>query len=104
MTVRSEAYKRSLCLMQTDTESDWKGEIPELNPEASYPSDGPGQPGIDECKIPLVVLPTVGEEADERPSKTDEECSTDCESFIPADLLSFAWQIAGSMVRETGLQ
>ena len=44
--------------MQTDTESDWKGEIPELNPEAFYPNDGPGQPGIDECKMPLVVLPT----------------------------------------------
>jgi len=32
--------------------------------------------------------------------KTDDECDEDCESFDPADLVKFAWQIARGMVRK----
>lgn len=87
--------------MQTNEESDGKGEIPE---DVPGPGEVPGQPGIDECKIPLVVFSTSEEGTDGTSGKTNDECSVDCESFIPADLLSFAWQIAGGMVSETGLQ
>lgn len=29
----------------------------------------------------------------------NQECDEDCELFCPADLMSFAWQIARGMVR-----
>ena len=90
-----------LCEIQTNEECDGRGEIPEDVPGLGNVS---GQPGIDECKIPLVVFSSSEEATDGTSGKTNDECSVDCESFIPADLLSFAWQIAGGMVSETGLQ
>ena len=91
--------------MQTKGESDGKGEIPEDVSEPPHPRDVLGQPATDESKIPLVVFSTAeAEGALGTSGKTDEECSVDCESFVPADLLSFAWQIAGGMVRRSCLQ
>lgn len=79
---------------QTNEECDGRGEIPEDVPGLG---DVSGQPGIDECKIPLVVFSSSEEGTDGTSGKKNDECSVDCESFIPADLLSFAWQIAGGM-------
>ena len=58
-------------------------------------------PDSDECTIPLVVLSASGREEDTPAEKKDDECNEDCESFYPADLMSFAWQIARGMVRKT---
>ena len=58
-------------------------------------------PCHDECAIPLVVLSESGQEEDAQTEKEDDECSEDCESFYPNDLMSFAWQIARGMVNKT---
>ncbi|KAL9972466.1 hypothetical protein ACROYT_G018772 [Oculina patagonica] len=60
---------------------------------------------IGECTIPLVVFSASGQEEDAPVEKKDDECSEDCESFHPADLMSFAWQIARGMnyLSEKGL-
>ena len=55
-----------------------------------------------ECKIPMVVFSASGQEGDAATEQKDDECSEDCESFNPADLMSFAWQIARGMVRKKG--
>lgn len=68
-------------------------------PEACNSAPSPGvtsQPT--EAKIPLVVFSTELQEGDALTEKKDDECSDDCESFIPADLMSMAWQIAKGMV------
>ena len=56
--------------------------------------------GVDECAIPLVPLSASSEQEEDTPTekKSGGECSEDCELFHPADLLSFAWQIARGMV------
>ncbi|KAJ7385105.1 hypothetical protein OS493_017473 [Desmophyllum pertusum] len=63
------------------------------------------EPDLDECAISLVVFSASSQEGDAPTEKTDEECSDDCESFFPADLKSFAWQIARGMsyLSEKGL-
>lgn len=48
--------------------------------------------------IPLVTFRGPKMEEDSSIEKTDDGCVEDCESFHPADLLSFAWQIARGMV------
>ena len=48
--------------------------------------------------IPLVTFRETKMERDSSNEKTDDGCGEDCESFHPADLLSFAWQIARGMV------
>ena len=48
--------------------------------------------------IPLVAFTEPRKEGDSSIEKTDDGCVEDCESFHPADLLSFAWQIARGMV------
>ena len=55
---------------------------------------------LDECAIPLVPLSaSLGQEGKTPTEKKGgDECSEDCELFHPADLLSFAWQIARGMV------
>jgi len=52
----------------------------------------------DECKIPLIVFSGSNQEEVTPADKTDDECDGDCESFNPADLMKFAWQIARGMV------
>ena len=54
----------------------------------------------DECKIPMVLFSPSNQEEDVPTKKTDDECDADCESFKPADLLTFAWQIARGMVSQ----
>ena len=51
--------------------------------------------------IPLVTFRETKMERDSSNEKTDDGCGEDCESFHPADLLSFAWQIARGMVSPT---
>ena len=53
----------------------------------------------DECEEPLVTFSSTKQEEDVSKGKRDDVCGVDCESFYPADLLSFAWQIARGMVR-----
>lgn len=48
--------------------------------------------------IPLVTFRETKMERDSSKEKRDDGCGEDCESFHPADLLSFAWQIARGMV------
>ena len=48
--------------------------------------------------IPLVTFRETKNEGGNSIEKTDDGCGEDCESFHPADLLSFAWQIARGMV------
>jgi len=48
--------------------------------------------------IPLVTFRETKMERDSSNEKRDDGCGEDCESFHPADLLSFAWQIARGMV------
>ncbi|KAJ7383416.1 hypothetical protein OS493_028092 [Desmophyllum pertusum] len=50
-----------------------------------------------ECIIPLLVFSASGQDGDATTEQKDDECSEDCESFNPADLMSFAWQIARGM-------
>ena len=52
-----------------------------------------------EAETPQVVFSIELPRGDVLTEKKDEECSDDCESFVPADLLSLAWQIAKGMVR-----
>ena len=49
--------------------------------------------------IPLVAFTEPRKEGDNSIEKTNDGCVEGCESFHPADLLSFAWQIARGMVR-----
>lgn len=53
-----------------------------------------------ECTIPMVLFSPSNQEEDVPTEKTDDECNDDCESFKPADLLTFAWQIARGMVSQ----
>lgn len=48
-------------------------------------------------EIPLVVF-SEPHQQDAPTEKIDNDCDEDCESFYPADLMSFAWQIARGMV------
>ena len=50
--------------------------------------------------IPLVTFRETRNDGDSSIDKRDDGCVEDCESFHPADLLSFAWQIARGMVSE----
>ena len=50
--------------------------------------------------IPLVTFRETKTEGDSSVEKRDDGCREDCESFHPADLLSFHWQIARGMVSE----
>lgn len=50
--------------------------------------------------IPLVTFRETRNDGDSSIDKRDDGCVEDCESFHPADLLSFAWQIARGMVGE----
>ena len=58
--------------------------------------------GLDECAIPLVPLSASSGQEGDTPNAikggVGGECNEDCELFHPADLLSFAWQIARGMV------
>ena len=45
-----------------------------------------------------VFLPSALNQEDFTTVNTDEECDEDCESFVPLDLIKFAWQIARGMV------
>ena len=54
--------------------------------------------GNSECQIPMVVFSAPKQEEDVPTETTDDECDEDCESFNPADLMTFAWQIARGMV------
>ena len=53
-----------------------------------------------ECAIPLLPLSaSLGQKGETQiEKKGGGECSEDCQFFHPADLLSFAWQIARGMV------
>lgn len=51
-----------------------------------------------ESVIPLVTVRGTKKEGDSSIEKRDDGCGEECESFHPADLLSFAWQIARGMV------
>ena len=55
-----------------------------------------------ECKIeiPMVVFSAASPSGEASTEMTDDECDEDCESFDPADLMKFAWQIARGMVRK----
>lgn len=50
--------------------------------------------------IPLMTFRETRNDGDSSIDKRDDGCVEDCESFHPADLLSFAWQIARGMVSE----
>ncbi len=74
--------------------------LPE-NTVSSFDGDVTDQAGVefsDECGVPLVAFSMSKQEGDVSIQKRDDECSADCESFHPTDLLSFAWQIARGMV------
>ena len=55
-----------------------------------------------ECKIeiPMVVFLAANQSGEASTTVTDDECDEDCDSFDPADLMKFAWQIARGMVRK----
>ena len=55
-----------------------------------------------ECKIeiPMVVFSATRPSREASTEMTDDECDEDCDSFDPADLMKFAWQIARGMVRK----
>ena len=55
-----------------------------------------------ECKIetPMVVFSAASPSGEASTEMTDDECDEDCDSFDPADLMKFAWQIARGMVRK----
>ena len=55
-----------------------------------------------ECKIeiPMVVFSAANQSGESSTGMTDDECDEDCDSFYPADLMKFAWQIARGMVRK----
>ncbi|PFX11229.1 Platelet-derived growth factor receptor alpha, partial [Stylophora pistillata] len=75
----------------------------ENKPEAynSVPSpDDKLQPT--EAETPQAVFSIELPRGDVLTEKKDEECSDDCESFVPADLLSLAWQIAKGMAYLSG--
>lgn len=50
--------------------------------------------------IPLVTFRETKTEGDSSIENRNDGCREDCESFHPADLLSFHWQIARGMVSE----
>jgi len=56
--------------------------------------------GLDESAIPLIPLSASSGQEEDTPTRKNKgsECSEDCELFYPADLLSFAWQIARGIV------
>ncbi|KAJ7385101.1 hypothetical protein OS493_017469 [Desmophyllum pertusum] len=104
-----ELYAGSRTHITTVDQDGFEGENnTEVLEEIAGPSsaqDVSEEPDLDECAIPLVVFSASGQEGDAPTEKTDEECSDDCESFFPADLKSFAWQIARGMsyLSEKGL-
>ena len=55
-----------------------------------------------ECKIeiPMVVFSAASPSGEASTGMTDEVCDENCDSFDPADLMKFAWQIARGMVRK----
>ena len=54
------------------------------------------------CKIeiPMVVFSAASPSGEASTEMTEDECDEDCDSFDPADLMKFAWQIARGMVRK----
>ena len=52
------------------------------------------------CNIPMVLFSSSNQKEDVPTETTEDECDDDCESFNPADLLKFAWQIARGMVSQ----
>lgn len=77
--------------------------LPE-NSASSFDDDVKEQASVEfsvECEVPLVAFSASKQEGDASIEKRGDECSADCESFHPADLLSFAWQIARGMVSTT---
>ena len=56
------------------------------------------QPDPDEPEVPLELFSETTQEQEAATETKDKECDEDCESFYPADLMSFAWQIARGMV------
>ena len=50
------------------------------------------------CNIPMVLFSSSNQKKDVPTENTDDECDEDCESLKPADLVTFAWQIARGMV------
>ncbi|KAL9972475.1 hypothetical protein ACROYT_G018783 [Oculina patagonica] len=72
--------------------------LPE-NTASSFDGDVTDQASVefsDECAVPLVVF-SASKHENVSIEKKGDECSADCESFHPADLLSFAWQIVRGM-------
>ena len=51
-------------------------------------------------ELPMVVFSAASPSGDASTEMTDDECDEDCDSFDPADLMKFAWQIARGMVRK----
>ena len=68
--------------------------------EISFAYNETDESGLDESAIPLIPLSASSGKKEEDPTKKNRggQCSEDCELFYPADLLSFAWQIARGMV------
>ena len=85
--------------MQDSEENEKRKDFVEQIPVPSSSFDVTEPSGLAGCDLPLVVLSSLEQRVD-TPSKNlrDDECSDDCESFIPANLMSFAWQIAKGMV------
>ncbi|XP_078371996.1 uncharacterized protein LOC144655586 [Oculina patagonica] len=67
------------------------------NVHSSSAYDKKEVPSLDECTTPLVAFAVSQQKEDAPTEKQGDECSEDCESFHPADLMSFAWQIARGM-------
>ena len=51
-------------------------------------------------ELPMVVFSAASPSGEASTEMTDDECDEDCDSFDPADLMKFAWQIARGMVRK----
>ena len=51
-------------------------------------------------ELPMVVFSAASPSGEASTEMTDDECDEDCDSFEPADLMKFAWQIARGMVRK----
>ena len=51
-------------------------------------------------ELPMIVFSAASPSGEASTEMTDDECDEDCDSFDPADLMKFAWQIARGMVRK----
>ena len=62
--------------------------------------DETDESGLEESAIPFIPLSASSGQEEDTPTKKNRggQCSEDCELFYPADLPSFAWQIARGMV------